>query len=64
MGQYLALRDNPVNRNGSHKMLWGISYLPSLIKNNTPLAMAAVQVAAKRRYRTHVEIFTVSPELA
>lgn len=52
------------NRNGSHKtLLWVISYLPSLIKN-TPLVMAAVQVAANRRYRILWRSFTVSPEPA
>lgn len=52
------------NRNGSHKtLLWVISYLPSLIKN-TPLVMAAVQVAANRRYRILWRSFTVFPEPA
>lgn len=46
----------PVNRTRSHKTLWGISYLPSLI-TNTPLVMAAVQVTARRRHRTHLQVF-------
>lgn len=55
-GESLAFRDDPCKWESVHKTLWGISYLPSLIKNHS-LVMAAVQVAAKRRYRTHVENF-------
>lgn len=56
VGKYLAFRDNPCEQESVPQVLWGISYLPSLIKN-TPLMMAAVQVTAKRRYRTHLQIF-------
>lgn len=52
------------NRQGSHKtLLWVLSYLPSLIRN-TPLVMSAVQVAARRRYRTLWRSFIASPEPA
>lgn len=56
VGKYLAFRDNPCEQESVPQVLWGISYLPSLIKN-TPLMTAAVQVTAKRRYRTHWQIF-------
>lgn len=55
-GNTWHLETAPVSRNRSHKVLWAISYLPSLI-TNAPLVMAAVQVTAKRRYRTHLQIF-------
>lgn len=52
----------PVSGARSHQTLWGVSYLPSLVKNHTPLVTAAEREAARGQDTRGA--FTVSPELA
>lgn len=55
-GEHLAFRDSPCEQESVPQDALGNEHLPSLI-TNAPLVMAAVQVTAKRRYRTHLQIF-------